>query len=69
MISYLEHLCDGRSSLIADVVVLKSELFDGGVFLSEIDQKDTVGGVLNGLKTIAQIMQKVKSKFVGNARV
>ena len=39
------------------------------VHLQDIDQKDTVGGVLNGLKTIAQIMQKVKSKFVGNARV
>ena len=43
-VSYLKHLCDGRSPFIADVVVFKVELFDGGVFLSEINRKDTVRG-------------------------
>ena len=50
--SYLEHICDGLGSAVADFVPLKVELFDGGVFLSEVERKDTVsGGVLTGIKT------------------
>ena len=42
--SYLQHLRDGRSSRIADFVANKVDLFDGGVFLSEIERKHTVSG-------------------------
>ena len=34
--SYLKHLCDGRGPLVANLVAIKVEIFDGGVFLSEI---------------------------------
>ena len=45
--SYLQHLRDGRSSLIADLVPSKVELFDGGIILSKIERKDTVRGGAN----------------------
>ena len=41
---YLKGFCEGCCAGIADVVSSKVELFDGGVFLSEIEQKDTVSG-------------------------
>ena len=45
-----EHICEGLSSLVANFVAFKDELFDGGVFLSEIEGKDTVsGGALTGV--------------------
>ena len=40
--SYLKHLCDGNGTGVADFVASNEELFDGGVFLSEIEQKHTV---------------------------
>ena len=42
--SYLKHLCDGRSPFVADLVALKDERFNGGVFLSENESQDTVSG-------------------------
>ena len=45
--SYLNHLCDDRSPFIADVVVFKVKIFDGGVFLSEIERKDMIRGGAN----------------------
>ena len=45
--SYLEHLCDGLEPLVAHSVVFKDELFDGGVFLSEIERKSMVSGAAN----------------------
>ena len=56
MVSYLEHICDGLGSAIADVVPLKVELFDGGVFLSEVERKDTVSGGLTGFKMHVDIV-------------
>ena len=41
---YLQGFCEGCCAGIADVVPAKVELFDGGVFLSEIERKDTVSG-------------------------
>ena len=57
---YLEHLCDGRSSLIADFVVSKVDACDGGVFLSEIEQKHTVSGGLTGV-----VMHGKEASIVG----
>ena len=56
MESYLEHICDGLGSAIADFVPLKVELFDGGVFLSEVERKDTVSGALTGFKMHVDIV-------------
>jgi len=44
---YRQGFCEGCYAGIADVVASKVELFDGGVFLSEIKQKDTVSGGAN----------------------
>ena len=49
--SYLKHLCDGRSYLVANFVVTKVELLDGGVLLSENERKDTVSGAQKWRKT------------------
>ena len=43
--SYPEHICEGLSSLVANFIVSKAELFDGvGVFLSEIEKTRLAGG-------------------------
>ena len=44
LIPYLQGFCEGCCAGIADVVVSKVELFDGGVILSYIEQKDMVSG-------------------------
>ena len=41
---YLQGFCKCCCAGIADFVASKVERFDGGVFLSEIEQKDTVSG-------------------------
>ena len=48
--SYPKHLCDGRSSLVANFVDRKVDGCNGGVVLSEIKHKNTVRGVLTRLK-------------------
>ena len=42
--SYLQHLCQGHSSLIANFVVSKVDACNGSVFLSKIERKDMVSG-------------------------
>ena len=44
---YLQGFCEGCCACIADSVACKVELFDGGVFLSEIEKTDTVSGGAN----------------------
>ena len=44
---YLQGFCEGCCAGIADVVGSKVELFDGGVFLPEIERKDMVRGGAN----------------------
>ena len=39
-----EHVCDGLGGHIGEFVLAKVEARNGGVFLQEIDRKDTVSG-------------------------
>ena len=64
MLSYHEHSCDGLGSAVADYVPLKVELFDGGVFLSEVERKDTVsGGLVTGVKMHGKGVSIVGAQF------
>ena len=47
---YLQHLRDGRSSLIADFIISKVDACNGGVCLSEIERKNTVRGGANSTR-------------------
>ena len=41
---YLQGFCEGRSSLIANVVTPEIQGLEGVVLLQEIERKDTVSG-------------------------